>query len=196
MYFYVLSILSTFSILFISECIKLRKTLFLFKITEKNSLKHLHYFFRYTFELIQEIAVFLLSRTKYRPKIGIICGSGLGHLAENVENSEKIPYEEIPNFPVSSVQGHAGKMVFGVLNGVEVMCMQGRFHHYEGYPLATCAMPVRVMKFVGCSHLIATNAVGGLNENYKVGDIMIVKDHINIMGFVGNSPLMGVNDPR
>lgn len=138
----------------------------------------------------------MLAKTKFRPKIGIICGSGLGHLAENIEDSESIPYHNIPNFPVSTVQGHAGKLVFGLLNGVEVMCMQGRFHHYEGYSLATCSMPVRVMKLVGCSHLIATNAVGGLNENYKVGDIMIVRDHINIMGFVGNSPLQGPNDTR
>jgi purine-nucleoside phosphorylase len=110
--------------------------------------------------------------------------------------SDSIAYHDIPNFPVSTVQGHAGKMVFGLLNGVAVMCMKGRFHHYEGYPLSTCSMPVRVMKLVGCSHLIATNAVGGLNENYKVGDIMFVKDHINIMGFVGNSPLKGPNDTR
>jgi purine-nucleoside phosphorylase len=152
--------------------------------------------FSYTFEVIQEITNFLLASTKYRPKIGIICGSGLGHLADAIEDFDAFPYEKIPNFPVSTVQGHAGKMIFGRLNGIEVMCMQGRFHHYEGYPLATCSMPVRVMKLCGCTHLIATNAVGGLNENYKVGDIMIVKDHINIMGFVGNSPLHGPNDSR
>lgn len=152
--------------------------------------------FRYTYEIIQEIANFLLSFTRFRPKVGIICGSGLGQIADIIESAESIPYSEIPNFPVSNVQGHAGKMVFGLLNGIEVMCMQGRFHHYEGYSLSTCSVPVRVMQLVGCSHLIATNAVGGLNENYKVGDIMIVKDHINIMGFVGNSPLHGVNDLR
>lgn len=87
-------------------------------------------------------------------------------------------------------------MIFGHLNGVEVMCMQGRFHYYEGYALAKCAMPVRVMKLVGVTNLIATNAAGGLNEGYNVGDIMIVKDHINIMGFAGNSPLQGPNDTR
>lgn len=87
-------------------------------------------------------------------------------------------------------------MIFGLLNGVEVMCMQGRFHYYEGYPLAKCAMPVRVMKIVGCTHLLATNAAGGLNGDFNVGDIMIVRDHINIMGFAGNSPLQGPNDTR
>jgi purine-nucleoside phosphorylase len=86
--------------------------------------------------------------------------------------------------------------VFGHLNGIEVMCMQGRFHYYEGYDLSKCSMPVRVMKICGCTNLIATNAAGGLNPSYKVGDIMIIKDHINMMGFAGNSPLQGPNDSR
>lgn len=138
----------------------------------------------------------MLAKTKYRPKIAIICGSGLGHLADMLSEADSFPYEEIPNFPLSTVQGHAGKMIFGLLNGVEVMCMQGRFHYYEGYALAKCSMPVRVMKLVGCSHLICTNAAGGLNSSFNVGDIMIMKDHINIMGFAGNSPLQGPNDLR
>jgi purine-nucleoside phosphorylase len=137
-----------------------------------------------------------MERTKIRPKIGIICGSGLGHLAEILTEADSFPYEDIPNFPVSTVQGHIGRMVFGYLNGVEVMCMQGRFHYYEGYPLTKCSMPIRVMKLCGVSHLIATNAAGGLNVNYNVGDIMIFKDHINIMGFAGNNPLQGPNDTR
>lgn len=87
-------------------------------------------------------------------------------------------------------------MVFGYLNGIAVQIMQGRLHYYEGYPLSTCAMPVRVMKFCGCTHLIATNAAGGLNSEFNIGDLMIVKDHINIMGFAGNSPLQGPNDQR
>lgn len=107
-----------------------------------------------------------------------------------------IPYEQIPNFPVSTVKGHAGRLVFGYLSGIEVVCMQGRFHYYEGYPLWKCAMPVRVMKLVGVTNLIATNAAGGLNGNFKVGDVMLVKDHINIMGFAGNNPLQGPNDER
>lgn len=160
----------------------------------KNYIKT--FFYSFTFEIIEEIKKYLFERTKIRPKIGIICGTGLGHLAENLSSVDSFPYEDIPNFPISTVSGHAGRMVFGYLNGVEVMCMQGRFHYYEGYPLSKCSMPVRVMKICGCTHLIATNAAGGLNPSYKVGDIMIVKDHINIMGFAGNSPLQGPNDPR
>lgn len=142
------------------------------------------------------MANYLLDRTKHRPKIGIICGSGLGSLAENVEDADVFPYETIPNFPVSTVEGHAGQMIFGTINNVPVMCMQGRFHYYEGYPLTKCCMPIRVMKLVGVSHLIATNAAGGLNEKYSVGDIVIIKDHINLMGFAGNNPLQGPNDNR
>lgn len=152
--------------------------------------------FSYPYESIEEIANYLLAKTKYRPKIGIICGTGLGHLADNLTDANSFAYEDIPNFPVSTVQGHAGKLIFGLLNGVEVMCMQGRFHYYEGYALTKCSMPVRVMKLIGCTHLIATNAAGGLNSAYNVGDIMIVRDHINIMGFAGNSPLQGPNDLR
>lgn len=150
----------------------------------------------YTFETLQESAQFLLDRIKIKPKIGIICGSGLGLLADSLEDTQCFPYEEIPHFPVSTVQGHKGQMVFGYLRGIPVMCMQGRFHYYEGYPLWKCAMPVRVMKLVGVTHLIATNAAGGLNPTYKVGDIMMVKDHVNMMGFAGNSPLQGPNDDR
>jgi len=150
----------------------------------------------YSYDTIEEIANFLLNRTHIRPKIGIICGSGLGHLGETLTDATYFPYEDIPHFPVSTVVGHAGRMVFGYLNGIEVMCMQGRFHYYEGYPLTKCSMPVRVMKVCGCTHLITTNAAGGLHDSYKIGDIMFVKDHINIMGFAGNNPLQGPNDPR
>ncbi|XP_076247245.1 purine nucleoside phosphorylase isoform X2 [Calliopsis andreniformis] len=159
------------------------------------TVKHLRHS-TYTFEALQESAKYLLDRTKVRPRIGIICGSGMGSLADSLEDKQSFPYEEIPNFPVSTVKGHRGQMVFGYLQGVPVMCMQGRFHYYEGYPLWKCAMPVRVMKLVGVTHLIATNAAGGLNPTYKVGDIMIVKDHVNMMGFAGNNPLQGPNDDR
>ncbi|XP_029037724.1 purine nucleoside phosphorylase-like isoform X1 [Osmia bicornis bicornis] len=160
----------------------------------------------YSFEALQESAEYLLDRIKIRPKIGIICGSGMGSneqnelcpgsLAESLEDQLCFPYAEIPHFPVSTVKGHTGQMVFGYLKGVPVMCMQGRFHYYEGYPLWKCSMPVRVMKLVGVTHLIATNAAGGLNPRYKVGDIMMVKDHVNMMGFAGNNPLQGPNDDR
>ncbi|XP_043287931.1 purine nucleoside phosphorylase-like isoform X2 [Venturia canescens] len=150
----------------------------------------------YTFEALQESAQYLLDRVTIRPKIGIICGSGMGSLADTLTDPIVFPYEEIPHFPSSTVKGHVGQLVFGFLEDVPVMCMQGRFHYYEGYPLWKCAMPVRVMKLVGVSHLIATNAAGGLNPKYKVGDIMMVKDHLNMMGFAGNNPLQGPNDDR
>ncbi|CAG5025842.1 unnamed protein product [Parnassius apollo] len=150
----------------------------------------------YSYETLLETANFLLSRTTVRPCIGVICGSGMGSLAENIDEAVCIPYEEIPNFPISTVEGHHGKLVFGWLNGFPVVAMQGRFHYYEGYPLWKCCLPVRVMKLIGVKTLIATNAAGGLNPNYKVGDLMIVKDHINMMGFAGNNPLHGPNDER
>lgn len=150
----------------------------------------------YTYEVIEQSARYLLERTKHRPLIGIICGSGLGGLAELLKDRDCFPYEEIPNFPTSTVPGHAGRMVIGLLNDVPVICMQGRFHCYEGYALWKCAMPVRVMKLVGVSRLIVTNAAGGLNPAYNVGDIMLLKDHINMQGFAGDSPLKGRNDER
>lgn len=120
----------------------------------------------------------------------------MGTLANSVKNADIFSYEDIPHFPLSTVASHAGKMLFGFINDVPVMCMQGRFHYYEGYPLSNCSMPVRVMKLCGCTHLIASNAAGALNTNYKVGDIMIVKDHINVMGIAGIGPLVGPYDPR
>ncbi|CAG9793847.1 unnamed protein product [Diatraea saccharalis] len=156
----------------------------------------------YSYETLLETANFLLSRTSIRPRIGVICGSGMGSywkegsLAESIEDADCVPYEDIPNFPVSTVEGHHGKLVFGKLEGVPVVAMQGRFHYYEGYPLWKCCLPVRVMKLLGVETLIATNAAGGLNPSYKIGDIMIVRDHINMMGFAGNNPLHGPNDER
>jgi len=149
-----------------------------------------------TYEAIEQSAKYLAERTCHRPRIGIICGSGLGGLAELLKEKDVFPYEEIPNFPVSTVPGHAGRMVIGLLGDVPIMCMQGRFHIYEGYPLWKCAMPVRVMKLFGVTHLVCTNAAGGLNATYNVGDIMLIKDHINLPGFAGESPLRGRNDER
>ncbi|CAH0729736.1 unnamed protein product, partial [Brenthis ino] len=151
---------------------------------------------RYSYEMLVETANFLLAKTSVRPIIGVICGSGLGALAESITEAENIPYEEIPNFPVSTVEGHHGKLVFGRIGEVPVVAMQGRFHYYEGYPLWKCCLPVRVMKLLGVKTLLATNAAGGLNPSYKIGDLVIVKDHINLMGFAGNNPLHGPNDER
>ncbi|TDG53248.1 hypothetical protein AWZ03_000063 [Drosophila navojoa] len=150
----------------------------------------------YPYEVIQEIADFIVKGSGIRPKIGIICGSGLGSLADIIQNPKVFEYEKIPNFPVSTVEGHAGRLVVGTLEGANVMAMQGRFHFYEGYPLAKCSMPVRVMKLCGVEYLFATNAAGGINPKYAVGDIMLMHDHVNMLGFAGNSPLQGPNDPR
>ncbi|XP_032597009.1 purine nucleoside phosphorylase isoform X1 [Drosophila grimshawi] len=150
----------------------------------------------YPYEVIQEIADFIVKGSGMRPKIGIICGTGLGSLADLIQDAKVFEYEKIPNFPVSTVEGHAGKLVVGTLEGVNVMAMQGRFHFYEGYPLAKCSMPVRVMKLCGVEYLFATNAAGGINPKFAVGDIMLMHDHVNMLGFAGNSPLQGPNDPR
>ncbi|CAG9761783.1 unnamed protein product [Ceutorhynchus assimilis] len=151
---------------------------------------------RYTYELLVETVEYLKKKVPFAPQVGIICGSGLGSLAETLVNSIEIPYTEIPHFPRSTVKGHAGSLVFGYLSGLPTVVMKGRFHYYEGYPLWKCCMPIRIMKLLGVSHLFITNAAGGLNPKYRVGDIMFVKDHINIMGFAGNNPLQGPNDER
>ncbi|XP_041377031.1 purine nucleoside phosphorylase-like [Gigantopelta aegis] len=150
----------------------------------------------YTYEEVEEIANNILKRVKCRPSLGIICGSGLGKLANTVTNQEIIKYNEIPGFPVSTVPGHEGKLVFGQMCGKSVVLMQGRAHCYEGYSPQKITLPVRTMKLMGVTTLIVTNAAGGINENFKVGDVMIIKDHLNLAGFAGVNPLVGLNDDR
>jgi len=150
----------------------------------------------YNFEIISESAQYIKDRMNIKPEIAIICGSGLGSLADTITDKVEFPYEEIPHFPVSTVAGHAGKLVIGHLSNVPVICMQGRFHFYEGYPIWKCSMPVRVFKLLGIKLMIVTNAAGGLNPNYSIGDVMILKDHINLPGFSGINPLCGRNDER
>lgn len=150
----------------------------------------------FTFEQIQSISANILKLTKQRPKIGIICGSGLGGLADMVVEQKEISYAEIPEFPTSTVHGHEGKLVFGLLQGKPVVLMRGRFHYYEGYPMWKVAMPVRVMKAMGVTTLIVTNAAGGINQEYQTGDIMIIKDHIDLPGLTGECVLIGKNDER
>ncbi|KAK6182440.1 hypothetical protein SNE40_010133 [Patella caerulea] len=150
----------------------------------------------YSFEDIQLIASNVLKQTRHKPSIGIICGSGLGGLADIVQDAETVPYSSIPEFPVTTVKGHEGKLVFGYLEGKPVVLMRGRFHYYEGYPMWKVAMPVRVMKAMGISTLIVTNAAGGLNENFKTGDLMILRDHIDLPGLTGECVLIGKNDDR
>ena len=140
---------------------------------------------------IQNAARFLKEKSPETPKVGLILGSGLGVLADEIEESVKVAYQLIPDFPLSTVEGHAGQLVFGKLNGIEVVAMQGRFHFYEGYAMEKVTFPVRVMKELGVEMLIVTNAAGGVNESFSAGDLMIITDHINNMG---TNPLIGPND--
>ncbi len=140
---------------------------------------------------IQEAVDFIRTKVKSQPTIGIILGTGLGALADDIKNKSVIDYGDIPHFPLSTVESHHGKLIFGTLGGKDVVAMQGRFHFYEGYSMEQITLPVRVMKFLGANTLIVSNAAGGLNPNFRRGDIMIIVDHINLLG--GN-PLIGPND--
>ncbi|MEW6686403.1 MAG: purine-nucleoside phosphorylase [Candidatus Edwardsbacteria bacterium] len=142
-------------------------------------------------KMIAETTEFLKKKTKIEPEIGIILGTGLGGLVKEIEAEVVVPYEEIPHFPLSTVEYHAGKLIFGKLSGKIVMAMQGRFHYYEGYTMQQITFPVRVMKVMGTEILIVSNACGGVNPVYESGDIMVIWDHINMLG---NNPLIGPND--
>ncbi|MBY6035621.1 purine-nucleoside phosphorylase [Fictibacillus nanhaiensis] len=140
---------------------------------------------------LQTSAEFIQSKIEKTPKIGLILGSGLGILAEEIENPIVIPYADIPEFPVSTVEGHAGQLVIGELAGKQVVAMQGRFHYYEGYSMEKVTFPVRVMKLIGVETIVVTNAAGGVNKEFEAGDLMLITDHINNMG---DNPLIGAND--
>ncbi len=141
-------------------------------------------------ETIRETSTFLLDLENINPQIAIILGTGLGELANDIEIKRKINYSDIPNFPVSTVEGHKGEMIFGILAGKPVLAMQGRFHYYEGYSLKEVTFPIRVMHEMGINTLFVSNASGGLNPGFRVGDIMMINDHINMFG---NNPLIGSN---
>ena len=145
------------------------------------------------FDKIQESAEFIKSKWDGTPKAGIILGTGLGPLVEQIDVAVAINYEDIPNFPVSTAPSHQGRLVCGTLNGVPIVAMQGRMHMYEGYPLKEVTLPVRIMKALGAKTLMVSNACGGLNPNYACGDIMLIDDQINLMG---DNPLIGINDDR
>ena len=134
---------------------------------------------------------YIQARTQVVPQIAVILGSGLGGLADEVKVDARFPYAEIPDFPVSTVAGHAGRLALGTLAGKRVVVMQGRFHYYEGYPMSVIIFPIRVMRALGATSLIVTNAAGGLNPDFEPGDVMLITDHINVMG---NNPLIGGND--
>lgn len=141
---------------------------------------------------IQETASWLKERMTTSPKTAIILGTGLGQLASEITDKTEYPYSEIPNFPISTVEGHSGKLIFGKLGGVDILAMQGRFHFYEGYSMKEVTFPVRVMYELGIKTLFVSNAAGGMNPEFKIGDLMIITDHIN---FFPEHPLRGKNLP-
>ncbi|MDR0971898.1 MAG: purine-nucleoside phosphorylase [Bacteroidales bacterium] len=144
------------------------------------------------YEKIKETALFLQDRIKTKPLIGIVCGSGLANIVEKIESKTIIPYSSIPNFPISTVEGHKSNLIFGTLAGRNVIAMQGRFHYYEGYSMEQVTFPIRIMKELGVKYLIITNASGGVNPLFHSGDLMIIEDHINLLP----NPLIGPNDER
>lgn len=141
-------------------------------------------------EKINLTANYIKEKISNLPDIAIILGTGLGALVDHIEEAEYIPYSDIPNFPLSTVEGHSGNLIFGYLGGKRIMAMQGRFHYYEGYNMKEVTFPVRVMKALGIKTLFVSNAAGGMNKEFKVGDIMIINDHINLFP---ENPLRGKN---
>lgn len=144
------------------------------------------------YKKIQETASWLKERMTTSPKTAIILGTGLGQLASEITDSYEFPYQDIPNFPVSTVEGHSGKLIFGKLGGKDIMAMQGRFHYYEGYDMKEVTFPERVMYELGIETLFVSNAAGGMNPSFKIGDLMIINDHINLFP---EHPLHGKNFP-
>jgi purine-nucleoside phosphorylase len=149
---------------------------------------------RYSREQYEEVAAVVRQRTAHRPQIGLILGSGLNTLADQIEEADLIPYADIPYYAQTSVAGHEGRLVIGRLAGREVLVMQGRIHAYEGISLQRVTLPVRVMHQLGIETLIVTNAAGGINPSYRAGDLMLIRDHIGLMAMTGGNPLWGPND--
>lgn len=145
------------------------------------------------FSKAREATTYIEEQGVEKVEVGLILGSGLGELADEIENPIVIPYEKIPSFPVSTVEGHAGQLVYGMLGGKHVLALQGRFHYYEGYSMDEVTFPVRVMSMLGTESIIVTNAAGGVNERFTPGDLMLITDHINSFG---TNPLIGPNDDK
>jgi purine-nucleoside phosphorylase len=143
-------------------------------------------------EKIVETTEFLKAKGIINPDAGIILGTGLGELTSKIQNRIEIDYKDIPNFPISTVEGHAGKLIYGEFGGKKIVAMKGRFHYYEGYGPEQVALPVRVLKYLGIKCLFLSNAAGGVNPTFQIGDIMVITDHINLMP----NPLIGPNDDR
>jgi purine-nucleoside phosphorylase len=146
-----------------------------------------------TLSQIDSAAQAIKNRISIKPIVGIILGSGLNDLADSVQNAIRIPYSDLPNFPVSTVHGHAGKFVIGHLEDRPVFVMQGRIHYYEGYTMGEVTLPIRVMQRLGITNLIVTNAAGGVHPDFEPGDVMLITDQLNLMGMSGLNPLMGPN---
>jgi purine-nucleoside phosphorylase len=142
----------------------------------------------------QETAAVIRARSRYAAKIALVLGSGLSPLADAIEEPDVIPYADLPNWPISTVKGHAGQLVLGKLEGKTILVQQGRAHFYEGYEMGQLTFPVRVMQQLGVQTLILTNAAGGINPNFTPGDLMLIRDHINFPGMAGQNPLRGPND--
>lgn len=142
---------------------------------------------------IDEIANLLRERSSVRPRVAMILGSGLSELADAVRDPLVVPFGQLPHFPVSTVVGHPGRLLFGTIEAQPVVVMQGRVHFYEGYPMAQVTLPIRVMQRLGVETLIVTNAAGGVNPDFAAGDVMLITDHINFLGMMGQNPLMGPN---
>jgi purine-nucleoside phosphorylase len=145
------------------------------------------------YDQIQEAKQFIEARWPQRPRVGIILGTGLGGLAEDIETDVRLSYADIPHFPQSTVQSHANRLVCGRLSGKAMVAMEGRFHYYEGYSLQQITLPVRVFRALGCDVLVVSNACGGMNPQFAKGDLMVIEDHINL---IGDNPLIGKNDDR
>jgi len=144
-------------------------------------------------EKIDQAADAVQARTSYRPRVGLILGSGLNGVGDSVQKADIIPYGDLPNWPISTVHGHAGRLVIGELEGQIVFVMQGRIHFYEGYSMSQITLPVRVMQRLGLEVMIVTNAAGGVNPDFVPGDVMLITDNLNLMGMTGANPLMGPN---
>lgn len=146
-------------------------------------------------EAVAQAAAFVRSQTRQQPQVGLVLGSGLSGLADAVSGAERIAFSRIPHFPVSTVEGHEGALVIGQLQGQDVLVMQGRVHFYEGYSMQQVTLPIRLMQRLGVHTLILTNAAGGINPTFRAGDLMLITDHINLIGMAGQNPLRGPNDP-
>ncbi len=147
----------------------------------------------FTLDEIDQIAEAVREKLAYQPRVGIILGSGLGLFADSIEEARRIPYGDLPSWPVSTVPGHQGQLVSGLLEGQNVLVMQGRVHYYEGYSIAQVGLPVRILTRLGVETLIVTNAAGAVNPDFEPGDLMLITDHLNLMGMAGITPLRGPN---